>query len=74
MQIIGWGYQLFLIANAMISSGQFELDVFKHPGLIENLVRIQLLQYLDVLFGIVGVTKTNIVFSIMQITARNFEI
>uniref|UniRef100_A0A7S3NE49 very-long-chain (3R)-3-hydroxyacyl-CoA dehydratase n=1 Tax=Euplotes harpa TaxID=151035 RepID=A0A7S3NE49_9SPIT len=46
----------------------------KYPGLIENLVIVQLLQYLDIFFGVAGVTKTNIPFSFMQITARNFVV
>ena len=72
VQILGWGYELLLILQLWIEKGTIVLDIMNYQPLFYNLKLVQLLQFFDVFFGIVGVTKSNVLFSFLQIFGRNF--
>jgi hypothetical protein len=69
-QLGGWGYLLFTIVVINMNEQKLTFDVLKYPGVIQNLLVIQSLQWLDLLFGALGVTKTNVAMSFTQIIAR----
>jgi very-long-chain (3R)-3-hydroxyacyl-CoA dehydratase len=54
--------------------GQVLPKALQYPGFLENLKLIQMLQYLDIVFGVLGVTKTNALLSFLQISGRNFAV
>ena len=74
VQLLGWGYELVLIFQLWNDEGRIVLNIMNYPKLFDNLLIIQLLQFLDVFFGIIGITKSNILFSFLQIFGRNFVV
>ena len=72
VQTLGWGYELLLILQLWTEKETIVLDIMNYQPLFYNLKLVQLLQFFDVFFGIVGVTKSNILFSFLQIFGRNF--
>ena len=73
-QIIFWGYELYLIFSIWAAEGRIVWKVFQYQGVFENLKMIQLLQFFDVFFCIIGVTRGSPVLSLMQILARNLVV
>jgi len=87
VQIAGWGFQLFLVVKLAIDQNKDGSIIAKlmsdggisgsqeiRESIYNNLYWIQLLQYLDLVFGVLGVTKTNPVLSFLQVTGRNFVV
>ena len=74
VQVGGWSYLLFLIFSAFVQEQRIVYDVLKYPGVVDLLITIQLLQWFDVVFAALKVTRTNLVFSFLQIFGRSFVV
>ena len=70
VQFGGWAYQLYLILSVFAQEKRIVYDVLKYPGVLDFLITIQLLQWFDLVFAILKVTRTNILFWILQILGR----
>lgn len=67
-QFLGWG---FILAAILVPVSKGNYMVLTDPSVVELLRIVQTMQYLDVVFALVGLSQTKVVPSFIQTTAKN---
>lgn len=70
VQFGGWSYLLYLILSLFIQKKAYVWDVLTYPDVYNALFFAQYLQWFDLVFGLIGITRTNAFLAFWQILGR----